>query len=297
MLKLTKVDWPGGAAFHQMMEPFVATDRPDVIAPYAIGMAFTPLRGRIRLLSESKEREYASPRYMISLTGDQSLLHLASYEGGEGIRIHVASDGYACIIDRLVRNGTIEAGSPHLFADAAAWAIMAQLRTTIRDDAAPSLLTLETLSLMLQTRVIAVVGHKECSGRPGKLSNTRLRRVVDYIDSHLADDMSLATLASVAALSRFHFLRSFKRTTGMAPHQFVMARKLERARVAVEGGKHPMDAAWILGFRHMRHFASIYQRHHGFTPEDTPRLKSSFAIKAMKPVMPATEWLESARRR
>lgn len=286
MLKIAKVNWPGGAAFHEMMEPFAATDRPDVIAPYAIGMAFTPVRGRVRLLSQDKELEYVSPRYMVSITGGQSLLHVASFEGGEGIRIHVASHGYAHFIDHLICGGAFVDGSFHVFADSAAWAIMAQFRATIRDEPAPSLLKLNTLSLILQRRVMAAVGYKKCSGRYGELSNARLHRVVEYVDCHLADNISLATLAGVAALSRFHFLRSFKRTTGMAPHQFVMARKLEQARVAIENGKHPMDAGWVLGFRHMRHFARIYQRHHGFAAEETPRFKSSFAIQPLKPAAP-----------
>ncbi|MDP3494617.1 MAG: AraC family transcriptional regulator, partial [Hyphomonadaceae bacterium] len=63
----------------------------------------------------------------------------------------------------------------------------------------------------------------------GKLSDRQVGQVRDYIDAHLADPIALDDLAGVAGLSRFHFSRAFKITTGISPGQFVSAKRVETA--------------------------------------------------------------------
>jgi AraC family transcriptional regulator len=57
----------------------------------------------------------------------------------------------------------------------------------------------------------------------------RLRRVIDYIEDNLACDLRLVELSSVAGISRSHFARAFRNSVGMAPHAFVLQRRLARA--------------------------------------------------------------------
>jgi AraC family transcriptional regulator len=57
----------------------------------------------------------------------------------------------------------------------------------------------------------------------------RLRRVIDYIEDNLACDLRLVELSSVAGSSRSHFARAFRNSVGMAPHAFVLQRRLARA--------------------------------------------------------------------
>jgi transcriptional regulator GlxA family with amidase domain len=54
------------------------------------------------------------------------------------------------------------------------------------------------------------------------LSPIAMRRVLEYVDTHLTERMQLAELASVAGLSVYHFAREFKRTTGVTPHSFIL---------------------------------------------------------------------------
>ena len=72
--------------------------------------------------------------------------------------------------------------------------------------------------------------------------------------------------SAVAALSPFHFLRSFERTVHMTPHSFVRGRRLERIRAAVANGEDALEAARRYGFMHIRHFRSQYRRHYGLAP-------------------------------
>jgi len=64
----------------------------------------------------------------------------------------------------------------------------------------------------------------------GSLPKPRLNRVREYIEQHLDDNVSLAALADVAGVSLYHFANAFKQSTGATPRQFVLDRKIERAK-------------------------------------------------------------------
>jgi AraC family transcriptional regulator len=94
-----------------------------------------------------------------------------------------------------------------------------------------------------------------------------LRRVIEYIDAHLGQGLSLAELAGVAGLSPFHFARVFKRTTGLAPHQFVVRCRVERARdLLVRGQATVADVAAHVGFADQSHLSAHFKRVFGMTP-------------------------------
>src|SRR5262249_34242101 len=73
-------------------------------------------------------------------------------------------------------------------------------------------------------------------GRDGTLPRGRLRAVVEYVEEHLDAGPSLEQLAAVARLSAYHFARQFKAATGLPPHQFVILRRVERAKPPLDAG-------------------------------------------------------------
>src|SRR5262249_37360270 len=73
-------------------------------------------------------------------------------------------------------------------------------------------------------------------GRDGALPRGRLRAVVEYIEEHLDGCPTLAQMAAVVGLSAYHFARQFKAATGLPPHQYVIARRVERAEQLLQGG-------------------------------------------------------------
>ncbi len=77
------------------------------------------------------------------------------------------------------------------------------------------------------------------------LSQERMRRVIDYIDSHLGEDLTLDTLAGIACLSPHHLSRSFHRAAGVGLHRFVVQRRVDRAKHLVLGSDLSMaEIAW-----------------------------------------------------
>jgi AraC family transcriptional regulator len=99
------------------------------------------------------------------------------------------------------------------------------------------------------------------------LSAERLRRVREYIEAHLDDELSLTVLADIACLSPYHFSRSFKEAAGVGPQRYVIQRRLERAKTLLQQTHEPLaQIAQEAGFADQSHLTSIFRREIGVTP-------------------------------
>jgi AraC family transcriptional regulator len=105
-------------------------------------------------------------------------------------------------------------------------------------------------------------------GRDGALPRARLRAVVDYIEDHLDATPRLEQMAAVARLSSFHFARQFKAATGLPPHQYVISRRVERAKQLLHAGTGLSLAAVAarVGFSDQSQFCRHFKRLVGVTP-------------------------------
>lgn len=103
----------------------------------------------------------------------------------------------------------------------------------------------------------------------GGLSRSQLNRVCEYIEEHLADGIGLSDLAEAAELSVYHFARQFRQSTGMAPHQYVLQRKIERAKETLrDPRKSILEASARVGFDDQSHFTKTFRRLVGITPTE-----------------------------
>lgn len=115
-----------------------------------------------------------------------------------------------------------------------------------------------------------VHGNGALAGRG--LSRPQLRRLDAYIEAHLAEDVSLKTLADLAGVSPFHFLRLFKQTTRRTPHRYLLERRLERARELLRRGTLPLaEVAVEAGFCDQSHLTHHFKRAYGLTPGEFRR--------------------------
>ena len=106
-----------------------------------------------------------------------------------------------------------------------------------------------------------------------------IRRLRDFVESGLADDLDVTMMANVAALSPAHFARAFAATVGVTPYEYVMIRRLARAHELLERTERSaLDIALTVGFKTPSHFASRFRREFGFTP------------RAMRPDSPDSRW-------
>lgn len=102
----------------------------------------------------------------------------------------------------------------------------------------------------------------------GGLPAYRLRQVIEYVDAYLDRDLTLAELAAVAHMSPNYFTQLFKQSTGLSPHQYVIQRRVERAkRLLIEGELAIADIALQVGFAHQSHLNRHFKRWVGVTPK------------------------------
>lgn len=99
------------------------------------------------------------------------------------------------------------------------------------------------------------------------LDRATLRRVNTYIEEHLAEDLSLSTIAQVTHLSPYHFARLFKASTGFSPHQYVIWRRIERAKLLLSTTNWSLTViAHAVGFANESHLALHFKRLTGLIP-------------------------------
>ena len=95
----------------------------------------------------------------------------------------------------------------------------------------------------------------------------RLRRVLDYIEAHLDQELTLAELAGVACLSPCHLSRSFKQVVGTGPQRYTLRRRVERAKALLRGGDASLaSVAATVGFADQSHFTAAFRQEIGVTP-------------------------------
>jgi AraC family transcriptional regulator len=98
-------------------------------------------------------------------------------------------------------------------------------------------------------------------------STTTTQRVVDFIQAHLTQDLSLDALAQHSGFSAYHFARLFRRTTGESPHRFVLRQRVEHAQALLEQPDLSLaEVALATGFAHQSHLTQQFKRHFGVTP-------------------------------
>jgi len=130
-------------------------------------------------------------------------------------------------------------------------------------------LAAESLANVLAVHLIRhVLAPRRLSRGPdGALPRARLRAVVEYIEERLDTGPTLEQMAAVAHLSPYHFARLFKAATGLPPHQYVISRRVERAKQLLQGPDLSVaEVAARAGFSDQSQFSHHFKRLVGVTP-------------------------------
>ncbi len=128
----------------------------------------------------------------------------------------------------------------------------------------------DSLAIAVAARLICYHSSQSMAAiRPYKrLSDRRLRQVFDYIEDRIAENPSLGDLAAAAGLSVSHFTVLFREATGVSPHQYVIRRRVERARSLLDNDELSISQIAIeTGFAHQSHLARHMNRMFGVSPK------------------------------
>jgi AraC family transcriptional regulator len=130
------------------------------------------------------------------------------------------------------------------------------------------------LTDLLATRLLAAHAGIPATIQPivGGLSPTVLRRAIERLRSDNDTDVSLGALALEAGLSRFHFCRAFKESTGLSPHAWLRQHRLEQAmNMLRDTDASVASVAVALGYASQTAFAAAFRKLTGETPSDWRR--------------------------
>ncbi len=99
------------------------------------------------------------------------------------------------------------------------------------------------------------------------LAPFRLRRSLDFIEANLARQIGVEDIAAASGVSRFHFSRAFRETTGSAPYAFLLGRRLAVAKMLLINGAQPLaEVAAQSGFTSLSQFSRMFKRETGICP-------------------------------
>jgi AraC family transcriptional regulator len=100
------------------------------------------------------------------------------------------------------------------------------------------------------------------------LSPWRLRRAIDYMETHLAEPLTLSGIAGSVGLTRMHFAAQFRLATGSTPHTYLLRRRVERAQwLLLESDQPVTQIALDCGFSTPSHFSEVFKRLVGNSPK------------------------------
>lgn len=144
------------------------------------------------------------------------------------------------------------------------------IHNALRDGTAEDGLYIDTLAQMIG---VHLARFHSARSRPAPLATTdgisgwRMRRLIAYIEEHLDGDLSLEAMAAQVDVSPLYLARAFKASVGRSPHQYVLARRLERAKEMLRGSDLPIvEVALAAGFSSQSHLSNWFVRLLGVSP-------------------------------
>lgn len=116
-----------------------------------------------------------------------------------------------------------------------------------------------------------------------RISDRRIVRVLEYIEAHLGERLSLDVLAEEAAVSKFHFASVFSKSVGATPHRHVQhLRMAAAAGMLRDTDKSVLDIALTCGFQSASHFAATFRSHFAQSPSEYRGRRRTLPISSQK---------------
>lgn len=129
----------------------------------------------------------------------------------------------------------------------------------------------EIISNAYLVRLLVEIGRQQrrkdaYNPHPVVPQDSRVLEWMNYIETHLAEDLDMDLLAERFYISKYHMMRLFHRETGFTIHTYLLQRRLLAARQLIEKGMRATEACYRCGFRSYSSFTRAYNKHFGSTP-------------------------------
>jgi AraC family transcriptional regulator len=138
--------------------------------------------------------------------------------------------------------------------------------------------------------MLAAATYRPATPRGG-LSRRALQRACEFMRDRIGERFSLQDVASSAAVSRFHFARMFRVSTGLSPMSYLLQLRIDAARRWLQAGDRRIaDIAAALGFCDQSHFTRTFRRATGLAPSEFARCENGRAARVGNDRWPAARW-------
>jgi AraC family transcriptional regulator len=275
--------WPGLRAEYAWLPPFhgrspTQPNRIEVVFSAHPDVALE-LTGRVHDVKVEPGGMYVvgvEPTTLLTVNEYSDTLEM--YPDMALLRAHAAREGLA----HFALEPSMAAGERATFQrDAGVLAVAHLLRRACMGQLSLSDLAADSLAHLLARRILLIqrgIDVQASSARASRFSARALANLCDYIESRLFKSVTLDELARAVQLSPFHFARSFKLSTGLAPHQYLLARRIDWVKNQIMATNLPVrDLAWAVGFENLSHFRRQFVKQIGVLPTALRQTKRCLA--------------------
>ena len=202
------------------------------------------------------------------LLGNHGLCFECGHEHGVGDRcvsLNVREDQFGEIAAAQASTSRFRFSAPSLSPSPKTLPVIAYLEAL---SCAPSPLRRDELALGLIERIIAALaGDRRNAAAPVGREMGRVVEAIRLVESDAGGPLELKEMAASAGMSKYHFLRVFRRLTGVTPHQYLISARLRRAALALASSRRPVIAiALDSGFGDLSTFNKTFRATFGLTP-------------------------------
>ncbi len=146
-------------------------------------------------------------------------------------------------------------------------ALLEQMRNTMQNEEFGHELLLKAYFVQFMVQLNRLIGEEESMPETGAYwSDSKFASILEYIQDHLSDDLSLDALCERFYISKSHLMNRFKTYTGISAHQYIRQRRLLEAAKRIAGGTGAMTAAQESGFGDYSSFQRAFKHLFGVTP-------------------------------
>ena len=250
--------------------PFQATERP-IRHPALIYHLSRPTQVTRKIEGAARETALIGPR-RICLTPGEATTQWQHAGHPEILQVYLRQSIYEAAVTEIYGCDSSGAELVPRFAilDPLLEQLAIAITNALRDGAAEDALYIDTVAQMMAVHLAR--SHSSRS-RPARilpvrpLSGWKMRRVIEYIEDNLEGDLSLQAMAAEVDISPLYLARAFKSAVGQSPHQYVLARRIERAKELLRNTDLPVvDVALSSGFSSQSHLSHWFIRQVGVSP-------------------------------
>ncbi len=250
--------------------PFQATERP-IRHPSLIYHLSRPTEVTRKIEGATRESGLIGPR-RICLTPGEATTEWQHAGHPEILQVYLRQSVYEAAVTEIYGCDSSGAELVPRFAilDPLLEQLAIAITNALRDGAAEDGLYIDTVAQMMAVHLARSHSSRSRPMRilPARpLSGWKMRRVIEYIEDNLEGDLSLQAMAAEVDISPLYLARAFKSAVGQSPHQYVLARRIERAKELLRNTDLPVvDVALSSGFSSQSHLSHWFIRQVGVSP-------------------------------